>query len=74
MAVAELTKSTMQLVLNDGNDLETGLPVYKYKSFNNVKTTATADQLFAAATAIAGLQERPLYNIIRKDNADISAE
>ncbi len=74
MAAFELTKSTLQLVLNDGNDFKTGMPVYKYKSFNNVKTSATADQLYAVANAFAGLQNRPLYNIIRKDTADVTAE
>ncbi len=37
MAVFELTKSILQLVSNGGNDLKTGMPVNKYKSFNNVK-------------------------------------
>ncbi|WP_085994141.1 DUF1659 domain-containing protein [Oceanobacillus senegalensis] len=74
MAVAELKKSTLTLVLNDGNDLETGLPIYRNKSFNNVKTDATPDQLYAVATAFVSLQERPLYNIIRKDNSDIVSE
>ncbi|RKQ30258.1 DUF1659 domain-containing protein [Oceanobacillus halophilus] len=74
MATAALKNSTMQLVFNDGNDLETGLPVYKYKTFSNIKTTATPDQLHAVATTIASLQERPLFNVVRKDNSDIIGE
>ena len=74
MAAFELTKSTLQLVLNDGTDLKTGMPVYKTKSFNNVKLAATADQLHTVAHALAGLQERPLYNIVRRDTADVTAE
>ncbi|MFD1848731.1 DUF1659 domain-containing protein [Oceanobacillus bengalensis] len=71
MAIADLRKSTLQLVLNDGTNMDTGEPVFKYKSFNNIKTTATADQLYAVATAFASLQERVLYNTIRKDDSEI---
>ncbi|WP_087974843.1 DUF1659 domain-containing protein [Oceanobacillus rekensis] len=71
MAVADITKSTLQLVLQDGIDSESGSPIFKSKSFNNVKTDATADQLYAVATALVELQERPLYNINRKDTTDI---
>ncbi|MGY0694775.1 DUF1659 domain-containing protein [Virgibacillus sp. FSP13] len=71
MAVAETYQSTLRLVLDDGADVLTGKPIYKTKSFNNVKTSATADQLFTIAQAFAGLQERPLYNIERRDNSEI---
>ncbi|GGB32367.1 DUF1659 domain-containing protein [Virgibacillus dakarensis] len=71
MAVAEMYKSTLQLVLDDGVDELTGKPIYKTKSFNNVKTEATADQLYTIAQAFAGLQERPLYDIERKDSSEI---
>lgn len=72
MAVSEMYKSTLQLVLDDGADDLTGKPIYKLKSFNNVKTAATADQLYTIANAFAGLQERPLYNVERKDSSEIS--
>ncbi|WP_249870779.1 DUF1659 domain-containing protein [Oceanobacillus saliphilus] len=71
MAVADMTNSSLQLVLQDGINPESGLPIFKFKSFNNVKTNATADQLYAIATAFAALQERALYNINRKDSSDI---
>ncbi|WP_106496192.1 DUF1659 domain-containing protein [Lentibacillus sp. Marseille-P4043] len=71
MAESEVYKSTLSLVLDDGADVLTGKPIYKTKSFNNVKTAAIADQLYTIAQAVAGLQERPLYNIERKDNSEI---
>ncbi|WP_047982611.1 DUF1659 domain-containing protein [Ornithinibacillus contaminans] len=71
MAVANMTNSQLRLVLHDGDDPESGEPIYKFKSFNNVKTDATADQLYTIANAFAGLQERPLYNVERKDSSDI---
>lgn len=70
----ELTSSSLQLVLNDGVDASTGRPVYKNKTFNSVKPNATADQLYAVANAFASLQTRPLYNIVRRDVSDVSAE
>ncbi|PAE29106.1 hypothetical protein CHI07_11105 [Paenibacillus sp. 7884-2] len=71
MAIANLTKSSLQLVLQDGIDSESGSPIFKNKSFNNVKTSATAEQLLAVATAFVSLQERPLYTINRRDTTDI---
>lgn len=74
MATAEQVSSQLRLVFFDGEDLLTGKPVYKSKSFNNVKTTATAVALYAVANALTGLQERPLYLIERRDNSEISQE
>ena len=71
MAVADMTNSQLRLVLHDGDDPISGEPIYKAKSFNNVKIDATADQLYAIAHAFAGLQERSLFNIERKDSSDI---
>ncbi|WP_099157717.1 DUF1659 domain-containing protein [Virgibacillus ndiopensis] len=71
MAVAEKYKSTLQLVLDEGIDPESGKQIFKLKSFNNVKTDATADQLYTIAQAVAGLQERPLYSIERDDSFEI---
>jgi hypothetical protein len=71
MAVAEILTSQLQLVFNDGNDVSTGKPVYKTKNFNNVKTAVSADQLYAVAKAFAGLQERSLYTVSRKDSSEI---
>lgn len=71
MAVADLTQSTLQLVFQDGTNSETGKPIYKTKSFNNVKPTATADQLYTIAVAFEGLQQRALFNINRRDSSEI---
>lgn len=71
MAVADLTQSTLQLVFHDGTHPESGNPVFKTKSFNNVKPSATADQLYAVGLAFEGLQERTLYGINRRDSSEI---
>ncbi|MCA0970774.1 DUF1659 domain-containing protein [Halobacillus litoralis] len=67
MAVnAELMDSRLVLTFEDGVD-EVGNPVYRTKSFNNVKTTATEEQLHGVATALEPLQQRVLFSIERDD-------
>ncbi|WP_164667748.1 DUF1659 domain-containing protein [Virgibacillus doumboii] len=72
MAVATMTSSRLQLILDDGIDEVSGKQLFKTKGFNNVKTTATADQLYAIASAVSPLQQRPLANIERRDDSEIS--
>lgn len=74
MAVVDIMSSRLRLVYYEGDDPETGRPIYKYKSFNNIKTNATADQLFSIAMAVAELQDYNLYNIERHDNSEIYQE
>ena len=71
MAAQDLTQSTLQLVFLTGVDPESGNSTYKNKSFNNVKTSATADQLYEIAIAFEGLQQHPLTQINRRDNSEI---
>lgn len=71
MATVEQISSQLRLVFFDGEDLLTGKPIYKAKSFNNVKTTATATALYEVANALSELQTRPLYLIERRDNSEI---
>ncbi|MFC4557960.1 DUF1659 domain-containing protein [Virgibacillus kekensis] len=73
MAVATMTDSSLRLVLDNGIDAISGKQLFKAKSFNNVKPGATADQLYAIATAVAPLQQRPLASVERKDSAEITA-
>jgi len=70
MAVANKVSSTLRLVFVDGLD-EQEQPIYKNKNFQNVKTSADANQLYAVAQAFAGLQERDMYRIERRDKSDI---
>lgn len=71
MAVADPMTSQLRLVFYDGEDVMSGEPIYKSKNFNQVKTSANAEQLYAIAQAFAGLQERPLFAIERRDRAEI---
>ncbi|SFE11444.1 Protein of unknown function [Lentibacillus persicus] len=73
MAEQQMVGSRMRLVLDDGIDETSGKQLFKSKGFNNVKTSATADQLYAIATAVTGLQERPLITVERNDESEITA-
>ncbi|SDM55291.1 DUF1659 domain-containing protein [Sediminibacillus halophilus] len=72
MADTQKVDSRLQLVFQDGVDGESGDPILKNKTFNNVKTAATADQLMAISTALVDLQQRELYSIKRNDSLLIS--
>jgi len=73
MAATTMMSSQLRLIFHDGDDLETGEPIFKTKNFNHVKTNATADQLFEVAQVLASLQELPLYSIERRDNSEITS-
>lgn len=70
MATENKMSSTLRLVFIDGMD-DDEKPIYKNKSFRNVKTDADADQLNAVAEAFSGLQERDLDTVERNDTSDI---
>ncbi|MBU5465351.1 DUF1659 domain-containing protein [Virgibacillus sp. MSJ-26] len=74
MAEAKMKSSSLRLVFYTGDDLETGDPIYKAKSFNNVKENATAEQLFEIAQGIASLQQHELHTVERRDNSEITSE
>ena len=72
MAVATLLDSQLSLVFNMGVD-ENGKDIYKRKNYNNVKTSATPDQLLQAAQAIVSLQTETLASVERNDTNQIDA-
>ncbi|GGJ98712.1 hypothetical protein GCM10007063_21250 [Lentibacillus kapialis] len=73
MALQHMVNSRMRLILDDGVDEMSGKQLFKTKGFNNVKTEATADQLYAIATSVSGLQQRPLVEVERNDSSEITA-
>lgn len=48
---------------------EDGKPIYKLKSFANVKADAEDEDVFQVAEALGNLQEHVLQNVIRHDSA-----
>ncbi len=72
MAQGMLKETQMRLVFETGLN-EKGEPVYKGKSFNNVKKDATIDQIYQAAQAISGLCVYTLNAVERNDSFDVIA-
>ncbi len=72
MAQTYLQDVQLRLVLETGVDSE-GKPLLKGKSYNNINSKATADQLFAVANAIASLQTLPLHTIEKNDSFILGA-
>ncbi|RHW40281.1 DUF1659 domain-containing protein [Neobacillus notoginsengisoli] len=70
MAQALLAESRLRLSFETGVD-EKGKPVYKSKTFNNLKKEATPDQMHQAASAIAALCKDPLSTVERTDRSEI---
>ncbi|WP_299093762.1 DUF1659 domain-containing protein [uncultured Metabacillus sp.] len=72
MAVAAILDSQLSLVFDMGLD-ENGKAKTKRKNYNNVKTSATPDQLLQAAQAIVSLQTETLLYVERNDTNQITA-
>ncbi|WP_077212378.1 DUF1659 domain-containing protein [Bacillus dakarensis] len=70
MAQAVITSSRLALTFETGFN-EKGEPIYKTKSYNNIKIEATADQLFQGANALGSLTSNTLVNVERNDNSEI---
>ncbi|WP_226578193.1 DUF1659 domain-containing protein [Halobacillus litoralis] len=68
---SQLVDTRLQLVLSEGQDAE-GNILYKRKTFNNVKTNATDEQLHSVAQALAVLQQHMLMDIARDDRSVIT--
>ncbi len=69
--MAEIVNSRLTLELNGGAD-DNGNSIIKYKSFHNVKTDATDEDLQTAAINLGGLQELPIVSVKRVNEYDIS--
>ncbi|WP_096190817.1 DUF1659 domain-containing protein [Neobacillus soli] len=72
MAKGLLLGTKLRLVFEAGMDDE-GNPLYKAKTFSNVKKEATVDQLFQAAKAITVLCNDTLNKVERNDSTEILA-
>ncbi|TKC18779.1 DUF1659 domain-containing protein [Robertmurraya kyonggiensis] len=70
MAEAMIMDSKLRLLFETGLN-EKGEPVYKTKTYSNIRKDSTADQLSQAARALGGLCEYPLVGVERADNFEI---
>lgn len=70
MAEAMLSQTRLRLLFEIGTD-DNGKSIIKTKTFNNIKSTATAEELFSTATALASLSKDVLDTVERNDNYEI---
>ena len=64
MASSQVVNTNIRLLFEVGQD-PSGEPIFKARNYNNVKTSATNDQIYQAAQAIASLTNYPLFTIER---------
>ncbi|SDC32964.1 Protein of unknown function [Pelagirhabdus alkalitolerans] len=67
MPTAQRINSRLQLIFYVGTDDETGEAITQTRSFNNIKTDATASDLIHVATMLVSLQQHPLHELRRND-------
>lgn len=72
MAQAQLAETKLRLVFEAGMDDE-GAPIYKAKTFSNIKKEATPDQMFQVAQALSVLCSDTLSRVERADSSEILA-
>jgi hypothetical protein len=72
MAQALLEGTKLRLVFEVGMD-EDGKPIFRAKTFSNVKTDATIEQLSQASQAITVLCKDTLNKVERNDSSEIIA-
>ncbi|MBS4174542.1 DUF1659 domain-containing protein [Bacillus sp. FJAT-49736] len=70
MASALLKGSKLKLIYDYGLDKD-GKPMFKGKTFSNIRLNSTPDELENAAQAIASLSQKALYGVERNDSLDI---
>lgn len=71
MAISQVYRTQLRLGFENGVNPDTNEIIVKRKTFNNIKSEATADQLYTVAQALASLQQLPLYEVERTDHAEI---
>ncbi|WP_449537994.1 DUF1659 domain-containing protein [Ferdinandcohnia sp. Marseille-Q9671] len=71
MAEQAIQATQLRLVLDGGVD-DKGKAIYKNKNYNNIDPFASADGLYAVATAILSLQSLSTVNIERNDTFMLS--
>lgn len=71
--IANQSDSKLKLVLDAGLD-ENNKEITKNKTFANIKTTATNENVYEVATALAGLQSYTLKSIKKYEEYDLVEE
>ena len=68
----EIAASTMKLKLVSGQDAKDN-PKYSTRSFKDINTELSDEDMLSVGTAMAGLQTMPLGQILRTDTKELDA-
>lgn len=63
--------SAVKVKFDQGTDLN-GERIIKTKTFSNIKSAATNDNIMAVVNAISALQQHTLSAVVRVDNSSLS--
>ncbi|MBM7585419.1 hypothetical protein JOC86_001961 [Bacillus pakistanensis] len=72
MATADLTSMRLRLTYDDGVS-EDGKQKFQYKSYSNINTAATPDQIYNVSQSLSGLSSKGLVFIEKTESFDIKA-
>ena len=68
----EIAASTMKLELVSGQDAKDN-PKYSTRSFKDINTQLSDEDMLSVGTAMAGLQTMPLDQVLRTDTTELDA-
>ena len=68
----EIAASTMKLELVSGQDAKDN-PKYSTRSFKDINTELSDEDMLSVGTAMAGLQTMPLDQVLRTDTTELDA-
>ena len=68
----EIAASTMKLKLVSGQDAKDN-PNYSTRSFKDINTELSDEDMLSVGTAMAGLQPMPLGQVLRTDTTELDA-
>ena len=68
----EIAASTMKLKLVSGQDVKDN-PKYSTRSFKDINTELSDEDMLSVGTAMAGLQTMPLGQVLRTDTKELDA-
>lgn len=68
----EIAASTMKLKLASGQDAKDN-PKYSTRSFKDINTELSDEDMLSVGTAMAGLQTMPLGQVLRTDTTELDA-
>ncbi len=73
MAVTTMNNpSSLRVKLDAGRDDSTGNTIVKSKTYSNIKPEATSQAIYDVATALEGLQEFPVLEVVKIDNTTLA--